>query len=254
MAKYTIELNTLLKDEKFNVFDFDYDFYSEEAKPNFEQLFKDYYRFHEIGFETVERFQHNLKSRLNLIMPYYTQLYETEVKAKDINFLLNKDLKETFIRELTGNENENLSSESSTSSTNSSTNNFTGTNNNSSSTNALSESLSKESYLDNGNADVNLNEGNLTGVNGSNSTGTTSSTSETTDTNITTISDESSNSNTLSSNKTNENKMSEKTELISQGNIGITSSAELLEKWRKTIININQLIISECEDLFMQIY
>ena len=65
MAKYTIELNTLLQDEKFNVFDFEYQFYSEEAKPKFEQLFKDYFRFREIGFETVPRFKHELKTKLN---------------------------------------------------------------------------------------------------------------------------------------------------------------------------------------------
>lgn len=209
MAKYTIELNTLLKDEKFNVFDFDYDFYSEEGKPNFEQLFKDYYRFHEIGFETVERFQHNLKSRLNLIMPYYKQLYQTELASKDINFLLNKDLKETFIRDIEGND----------------------TSNNVSSTVAKSDSISKESYLDNGNADLSLTDG-LTGISSNGSTGDTQSKSD----------------------STASNKSTEKTELISQGNIGITSSAELLEKWRKTIININQLIIAECEDLFMRIY
>ena len=33
-------------------------------------------------------------------MPYYTQLYKSEMKAQDIDFLLNKDLKETFVREL----------------------------------------------------------------------------------------------------------------------------------------------------------
>ena len=209
MAKYTIELNTLLKDEKFNVFDFDYDFYSEEAKPNFEQLFKDYYRFHEIGFETVERFQHNLKAKLNLIMPYYSKLYQTELASKDINFLLNKDLKETFIRDIEGND----------------------TSNNVSSTVAKSDSISKESYLDNGNADLSLTDG-LTGVSSNGSTGDTQSTSD----------------------STASNKSKEKTELISQGNIGITSSAELLQKWRDTIINIDKMIIEDCKDLFMQIY
>ena len=209
MAKYTIELNTLLKDEKFNVFDFDYDFYDEVLKPIFEVKFKDYYRFHEIGFETVERFQHNLKAKLNLIMPYYKQLYQTELASKDINFLLNKDLKETFIRDIEGND----------------------TSNNVSSTVAKSDSISKESYLDNGNADLSLTDG-LTGISSNGSTGDTQS----------------------KSGSTASNKSTEKTELISQGNIGITSSAELLQKWRDTIINIDKMIIEDCKDLFMQIY
>ena len=209
MAKYTIELNTLLKDNKFNVFDFDYEFYDEELKPIFETKFKDYYRFYEIGFETVERFQHNLKAKLNLIMPYYKQLYQTELASKDINFLLNKDLKETFIRDIEGND----------------------TSNNVSSTVAKSDSISKESYLDNGNADLSLTDG-LTGISSNGSTGDTQSKSD----------------------STTSNKSTEKTELISQGNIGITSSAELLQKWRDTIINIDKMIIEDCKDLFMQIY
>lgn len=234
MAKYTIELNTLMADDLFNLFDFEYNFYSDEARPNFEQLFKDYFRFREIGFETVPRFKHELKSKLNLIMPYYSQLYETEAKAKDINFLLNKDLKETITRELSQTGSEDSSSE----------NNGTDSSTNTSSTEANSNSNSKESYLDNGNADINLTEGSLTGVSGNESQGTSSSTSTTNNTN----------SSTGTTNTTNSNNESETTTLLSQGNIGITSSAELLQKWRDTIININQLIISECEDLFMQIY
>ena len=210
MAKYTIDVYTLLKDSKFNLFDFDYDFYDNSCKANFENKFKDYYRFYEIGCETVERFQHNLKTKLNTIMPYYKQLYETQLEAKKINFLLNKDLRETFIRDIEG---------------------IDVSNNNSTST-SNSDSKNRESYLDNGNADLSLSEGNLTGVSDNVSQGTNSLVSDTKAT----------------------NNMKEKTELISQGNIGITSSAELLQKWRETIINIDMMILDECSDLFMRIY
>ena len=104
-------------------------------------------------------------------------------------------------------------------------------NNNSTST-SNSDSKNRESYLDNGNADLSLSEGNLTGVSDNVSQGTNSLVSDTKAT----------------------NNMKEKTELISQGNIGITSSAELLQKWRETIINIDSMIIEECSDLFMRIY
>ena len=70
MAKYTIELYQMIRDKDFKLFDFDYDFYEEEAKAKFEEKFIDTYMFHEIGFETVLRFKHNLKARLNIIMPY----------------------------------------------------------------------------------------------------------------------------------------------------------------------------------------
>ena len=94
------------------------------------------------------------------------------------------------------------------------------------------ETNNKESNIENGNASLELDNGSLTNV------------SKTTLSNNT-------NSNNTTKDNTNQN---EKTILKSQGNIGITSSAELLEKWRSVIINIDQMIIDACDDLFMQVY
>ena len=210
MSSYTLELRHI--HQTFKVFNFDYDFYTDSdiIKSKFEQKFIDEYFFHEIGQETVARFQHRLRTRLNKIMPYYKQLYETELAAKDINFLLNKDLTETFERVVTGE---------------------------SSSINDLivtdqGETNNKESNIENGNASLELENGSLTNV---------SKTSLSNNTN----------SNNTSRDNTNQNEI---TTLKSQGNIGITSSAELLEKWRSVIINIDQMIIDACDDLFMQVY
>ena len=101
MAKYTLELRTIIDDPYAPyLFNFDYEFYDNDLKSIFENKFMEYYYFDEIGFPTIQRFKHNLKSKLNMIMPYYKKLYETEIASKDINFLLNKALKETFIREV----------------------------------------------------------------------------------------------------------------------------------------------------------
>ena len=207
MSKYTIDIYTMMKDEDFYLFDFAYDFYTDDVRirKNFEKKFIDRYMFNEIGFETVRRFKHFLKTRLNIKMCYYKQLYYTELKSKDIEFLLNKDLKETFIREVEGkanNINESLSN---------------------------SNNKYKESSLDNGNATLDY-ETSLTNVSNTND-----------NTSVNTSSDSS-------------NKEHETTSLISRGNIGITSSAELLQKWREVLINIDELIINDCSDLFMQIY
>ena len=51
-----------------------------------------------------------------------------------------------------------------------------------------------------------------------------------------------------------ESKSSEKTELISQGNIGVTSSAELLEKWRQVLIDIDVLMFNDLKSLFLLVY
>ena len=143
MATYTIDLYTLLKDEKFKVFDFDYNFYSDEAKQDFEEKFINRYMFDEIGFETVARFKHYLKEKLNRIAPYYKQLYQTELRCMedDIDFMLNKDLRETET--------------------------IKGSNTSNSKTQANSTTLNKESYLDNGNASLELSEGNMTGISSS---------------------------------------------------------------------------------------
>lgn len=210
MSSYTLELRHI--HQTFKVFNFDYDFYTDSdiIKSKFEQKFIDEYFFHEIGQETVARFQHRLRTRLNKIMPYYKQLYETELAAKDINFLLNKDLTETFERVVTGES--------------SSINDLT--------VSDQGETNNKESNIENGNASLELENGSLTNV---------SKTSLNNNTN----------SNNTSRDNTNQNEI---TTLKSQGNIGITSSAELLEKWRSVIINIDQMIIDACDDLFMQVY
>ena len=210
MSSYTLELRHI--HQTFKVFNFDYDFYTDSdiIKSKFEQKFIDEYYFHEIGQETVARFQHRLRTRLNKIMPYYKQLYDTEIAAKDINFLLNKDLTETFERVVTGES--------------SSINDLIVTDH--------GETNNKESNIENGNASLELENGSLTNV---------SKTSLSNNTN----------SNNTAKDNTSQN---EKTTLKSQGNIGITSSAELLEKWRGVLINIDQQIINECADLFMKVY
>lgn len=210
MSSYTLELRHI--HQTYKVFNFDYDFYTDSdiIKSKFEQKFIDEYYFHEIGQETVARFQHRLRTRLNKIMPYYKQLYDTEIAAKDINFLLNKDLTETFERVVTGES--------------SSINDLT--------VSDQGETNNKESNIENGNASLELENGSLTNV---------SKTSLSNNTN----------SNNTSRDNTNQNEI---TTLKSQGNIGITSSAELLDKWRSVIINIDQMIIDACDDLFMQVY
>lgn len=210
MARYTIELRKI--HETYKVFNFDYDFYTDDEliKKKFEQKFIDEYYFNEIGFETVARFQQRLKTRLNKIARYYQQLYKTELEAEGINFLLNKDLKETFEREVLG-ENNSLSEVV---------------------VNGTSINNFKESSVEQGNASLFLDDGGLTTVNKNDN-----------------------NSKSDSSNKENAtNNQKESTTLISQGNIGITSSAELLDKWRNVLINIDELIINDCADLFMQIF
>ena len=40
----------------------------------------------------------------------------------------------------------------------------------------------------------------------------------------------------------------------SHGDVGIQTPAYAIMEWRKVILNINQMIIEDCRDLFMKIY
>ena len=208
MSKYTMEINQLVNSVDFTLFDFDYNLYDNELKSAFEKKFIDHFYFYEIGLTPIARFKKALQIKLNDIYPYFNQLYQTELRCNDIDFMLNKDLKEQYTRELIGNSSVNQSSTSTSNDTSLNINNDTPQN--------------KIDDLDQFMTSASKNTDNST----MNSSGTNSA----------------------------ENNSTETYSLVSQGNIGVTSSAELLEKWRNVLINIDQLIFDECNDLFMLIY
>ena len=207
MSKYTLELRYMYEDENFKLFDFPYNLYDNDLKPWFEEKFYQHFMFYEIGFDTIGMFKQRLMSKLNDIFPYYKQLYETEIRSKNIDFMLNKDLKESYVRELTSNSNSNQES------------------------NVTSNGLSTAGQL----------------------TPSLIANSEKIDKFMDSAQKDNATSNSTSSGESNGNSREEYT-LTSQGNIGITSSAELLTKWRETLLNIDLMIFEECSDLFMQIF
>lgn len=213
MARYSLELRTLKETPNYNLFDFDYELYDNNLKPVFEEKFFEYFYFDEIGYPTVQRFKHMLKSKLHMIMPYYKQLYETELRTKEIDFMLNKDLTETFIRDLTSNATATSTVESNGSNS--------GVNDGFQSNTPQSKLVQDiEHYMSSANRDKtssNYNDNN-------------------------------------SSNSSTNNTGREETTLVSKGNIGVTSSAELLQKWREVLINIDELIFEDMQDLFMMVY
>lgn len=66
MSKYTAELRTII-DNNFDIFDFVYTRSSESqaviSDKDLQQGFIDHYYFREVGFETLERFKHKLKTQ-----------------------------------------------------------------------------------------------------------------------------------------------------------------------------------------------
>lgn len=215
-SKYTLQLYYIYKDDSYNLFDQAYNLYNNELKPYFEEKFFQHFMFYEIGFDNINIFKQHLISTLNDIYPKYKQLYETEIRCQNIDFMLNKDLKESYVRKLNG-ESEGNSQATSTSDNTSNTNDLSIAND------------TPQNKID----DLDKY---MTSASKTNSNSTNNSTS---------------NANNTIKNKSNN---IEEYELISQGNIGVTSSAELLEKWRNVLINIDQMIFKELENLFLFVF
>lgn len=78
MADFTIELRDVcarysdaeLGLEAYPIFD-------EAYRPHLNEMIKDHYWFRETAYETASMFAHQLRHRLELVMPYYNQLYES---------------------------------------------------------------------------------------------------------------------------------------------------------------------------------
>lgn len=215
-SKYTLQLYYIYKDDSYNLFDQPYNLYNNELKPYFEEKFFQHFMFYEIGFDNINIFKQHLISTLNDIYPKYKQLYETEIRCQNIDFMLNKDLKESYIRKLNG-ESEGNSQATSSSDNTSNSNDLSIAND------------TPQNKID----DLDKY---MTSASKSNSNSTNNSTS---------------NANNTIKNKSNN---TEEYELISQGNIGVTSSAELLEKWRNVLINIDLMIFKELENLFLFVF
>ena len=226
MSNYTIELRFLENPPMTKLFDFSYDYYMkglvsdevyEQKKKEFENKFLEFYYFDEIGYKTPDRFKQRLKNYLDMGFKKWQERYNTEleVQKQNINFLLNKDLIEERTTE----------------------GNATGT--------ATSTSTST--------SNTNNNSSNKNVVNDTPDTRFTST--ENFATSITT--DETSSNSTNTGNGETTNTSNQNSNLnerfISKGNIGVTSSAELLEKWREVIIDIDNEIIEGAEKFFMQI-
>ena len=226
MSNYTIELRFLENPPLSKLFDFNYKYYMyglvenevyEQKKKEFEQKFLETYYFDEIGYKTPGMFKQRLKNYLERGYKTWNERYKTEleVEKQNINFLLNKDLVEERTTEgnATGNS----------------------TTNSSSSGNSSNKANNKNTVNDTPDTRFSTTENFATSI----TTDETSTNSENRESGETTS--------TSNQNST----LSEK--FISKGNIGITSSAELLQKWREVIIDIDNEIIEEADKLFMQI-
>lgn len=93
MSNYTTELRYLI-DTNFDLGLKEYPIFDESYRNVLNNKILQHFRFREIGFETAELFKYYLNVKMNEIMPYYNQLYKSELI--EFNPLYNTELEETY--------------------------------------------------------------------------------------------------------------------------------------------------------------
>lgn len=259
-TKYTVLLKTLLENEETKPLIqkalSTYPLYerksTEEFRPSFiptrEQLNQkilNYYKYREIGFETVGRFIEELEISMNEIMPYYNDLLFSA--DQDFNIIYNVDYKRTT----ESNKKSESSSEASADDTSENQTKATDKTNMSSTMNDKGHNISSKTPQ--GKLEIqsdidNVEYADEVGWNKNNSSSNSNSeaNNEATSTNT-------SKSTNKASGKGAENEIVLET---TKGNFGVVSAQDLVSKYRETIINIEQLIINDkrIKELFMLVF
>lgn len=233
MSRYTIELRYLI-DGNYDLGLKDYPIFDESYREQLNNKIIQHYYFREIGFETEALFKNRLNQKMNEIMPYYNQMYESS-KLK-IDPLSTIDLEEVFSRKskTTG------EGTSSTSGTGNNTNNFNSTDTTDygkiskfsdiAQAQTTPNEILNDKYLTSATVDDGQDKNTNTGTNTSQTESTTSGTS------------------------TDERNLDEDTTLTRKGNNGIASESELLNMYRETFLNIDMMIIDDLDELFLGIW
>lgn len=249
------------------IFDFDYPIFDEEYKKTLEtKILKHYYTM-EIGFEVVGLWKLYLDEKLNLIMPYYNQLYEsTLIKIEPLINIKN----ETTHNE-TANENNNQQNSTNDTTSENETNNQTVTDTkNSNSTESGTNSGTTNSENDNWTLSSDTPQGGLEGIksmeyltNATENKGTSSVNVNGSDSSSSESSENGKNILVGERNKKGSkgsafNSTSTKNNALEYltNNKGISgiSESELLLKYRETFLNIDKMIINDLSDLFMSVW
>jgi len=204
-----------------------------------------FYKYREIGTETVGRFIEELEIAMNEIMPYYYQLFKSADVLNGIDDPFgNVDITESFEQTSTG---ESTSSSESNATSSSTSSGSSETNANQTTNDKAIKSLTPDGQLNIGTKDINS-------VSYGDEAGWTQNLSESS----TNGSDSSEGSSESSSEGTSssESKGTLKHTFTKVGNQGVNTYAHDLKELRETFLNIEQMIINDrrISELFMNVY
>lgn len=216
------------------VFNFDFPIFDENYRQVLCRKILKHYYTREIAHETVGRWKLALNAKLNEIMPYYNQLYKSELL--EFNPFYDVDL--TRSREGSGTSNKTSNNTETNSSTSKNVSSGSGTSN----TDTLNRfSDTPQNSMDTQGIADSVPLTTVTKVNEDNTT-----TNESTDT-LTR------NDNKTGSGTENINNTDKYIETV-KGKQGTENYSSLLKKFRETFLNIDMMIIEDCSDCFFTLW
>lgn len=216
------------------VFNFDFPIFDENYRQVLCRKILKHYYTREIAHETVGRWKLALNAKLNEIMPYYNQLYKSELL--EFNPFYDVDL--TRSREGSGTSNKTSNNTETNSGTSKNVSSGSGTNN----TNTLNRfSDTPQNSMDTQGIADSVPLTTVTKVNEDNTTTNTS-------TDTLTRGDSKTGNGTENINST------DKYIETVKGKQGTENYSSLLKKFRETFLNIDMMIIEDCSDCFFTLW
>lgn len=277
MSKYTTELRYLIE-SNFDLGLDDYPIFDESYRELLNQKIINHYYFREIGMETAELFKRYLNQTMREIMPYYNQLYKSELLEfnpfynvdKTVTADKNNNRVSDFVgnvtgknQQTTGSENNqiNNSKQQTTTAANSvgeSVGNSTSTNKNKNVASDTPQGFLSINSIDNNTYATTAEMAKAESINNSKATSNNSEsgiTDQTTadETKATANSESNATTKTDTANKTTSNDFENYVNHVVGKSEGETYS-EMLIKFRETFLNIDMMIIDELKTCFMMIY
>lgn len=277
MSKYTTELRYLIENN-FDIGLKDYPIFDENYREHLNRKIINHYYFREIGFETAELFKRYLNNTMNEIMPYYNQLFKSELLEfnpfynvdKTVTADKNNNSVSDFVGNISGKNTQTADTENTqtnngkqqtttaATSTGESVGNSTTTNKNKNVSSDTPQGFLSINSIDNETYASAAEMGNAESINNSKATSNNAEngiTDQTTadETKATGNSKSNATTETDTANKTTSNDFENYISHVIGKSEGETYS-EMLMKFRETFLNIDMMIIDELKTCFMMIY
>jgi hypothetical protein len=249
----TLSTKDTIEKGRPKLFDFDYPIFDADYKKVFETHFIRKFYMREIGFETEGLFKFQLETWLQINMPYFNKMFESELIQFDPLDNVKLDVTKTKTNDVTKNDTRDSTQTSSTDGTSTNT-----------STQSVDGTLTEDNFdrqIDSNNPDTRLaltaNDGQgvieyASSIKENNENNQKTSSSDTTGTtNDTTKVDSDATINDTLSSEINETEDYIESRI---GKVGNDSFSKMLGEYRQNLLRVENKIFDEMQELFMLVY